>query len=403
MVPGDVRPVEDLADLVGDARFVLLGEATHGTHEFYAVRAELTRRLIAEHGFAGIAVEADWPAADRVDRYIRRAGADPGPEAALAGFRRFPSWLWRNREVAELVAWLRDHGRGAGFHGLDLYSLRESMSAVVDYLDAVDPPAADRARRRYACFEDLDERSYGQAAASGEKDPCEDAVVAQLEELRRRAPGEGDAGFAALQNARLAAGAEAYHRAMYAGGSDAWNLRDVHMADTLDALHAHTGGGRLVVWAHNSHVGDARATEAAARGELSLGQLVRERHGDAVRLVGFTTHAGTVTAAREWGGPAERRVLRPSLEGSLERLLHDAGVQRGVVDLRGGALAGRRFSQRMVGVVYRPEAELWNHYLSAHPADQFDALVHLDTTTALEPLERWAAIDEPAETYPFGL
>ncbi len=399
MGPGDVRPVEDLADLVGDARFVLLGEATHGTHEFYAVRAELTRRLVAEHGFAGVAVEGDWPAADRADRYVRGAGEDPGPEEALGGFGRFPPWLWRNPVVVELVAWLRAHGRGAGFHGLDLLSLRASMSAVVEYLDAVDPPAAARARRRYACFEDLDERAYGEAAARGEKDPCEDAVVAQLEELRRRAPGDGDAGFAALQNARLATGAEGFYRAMYTGGSDAWNLRDAHMADTLDALHAHTDGGRLVVWAHNSHVGDARATEAAARGELSLGQIVRERHGDAVRLVGFTTHAGTVTAAREWGGPAEHRILRPSLEGSVERLLHDAGVRAGVLDLRRGALAGQRLSQRMVGVVYRPEAEIWNHYLTARPAEQFDAIVHLDTTTALEPLERWAA----TETCPSGL
>ncbi len=329
MVPGEVRPVEELADLIGDARFVLLGEATHGTHEFYAVRAELTRRLIADHGFGGVAVEADWPEADRVDRYVRRAGADPGPAAALAGFRRFPPWLWRNPVVAELVAWLREHGRGAGFHGLDLRRLREAMSPVVDHAGAADPPAT-RDRRR----------------------------------------------------------------------SDAWNLRDVHMADRLDALHAHTGGGRIVAWAHNSHVGDARATEAAARGELSLGQLMRERHGDAVRLVGFTTHAGTVTAAREWGGPAERRVLRPSLDGSLERLLHDTGVQAGLLDLRRGALAGRRLSQRMVGVVYRPEAELWCHYLSAHPADQFDALVHLDETTALEPLEPWAATEEPAATDP---
>jgi erythromycin esterase-like protein len=395
-----VRPVADLCALVGDARLVLLGEATHGTHEFYAVRAELTRRLIAEHGFRGVAVEADWPAAARVERYVRGAGEDPSAAEALAGFVRFPQWMWRNHVIVELVEWLR--GRGAGFYGLDLYSLHESMSAVVDYLDAVDPAAADRARRRYACFGDLDARSYGRATASGERDSCEDAVVAQLRELRERATPGGEAWFGAAQNAQLAAAAERYYRAIYRGGVDAWNLRDTHMADTLDALDAHTGGGGLVVWAHNSHVGDARATEAGIhRGEVSLGQLARERHGAAARLVGFTTHAGTVTAARDWGGPAERWSLRPSLEGSLERVLHDRGVSSGVLELTAWAEGDR--IERMIGVVYRPGAELWSHYTKVRPAGQFDLLVHLDETTALEPLERWAPSEEPAETYPTGL
>ncbi len=407
-LPGAVRAIEDLPGLVGDARLVLLGEATHGTHEFYAVRAELTRRLIADHGFRGVALEADWPAAARADRYIRGAGgADSGAEAALGGFARFPQWMWRNRVVVEFLEWLREEGRGASLYGLDLYSLRESMSAVVGYLDAVDPAAAARARRRYGCFENLDERGYGEATASGAKAPCEEAVVAQLRELcERTAAGEpgSQARFSAEQNAKLAAAAERYYRAMYRGGAGAWNLRDTHMADTLDALDAHVGGAGLVVWAHNSHVGDARATEAGKlRGEVSLGQLARERHGNAVRLVGFTTHTGTVTAALDWGGAAERLGLRPSLEGSLERLLHDRGVRGGVVDLRADAEFVGQFIERMIGAVYRPEAELWNHYMTVRPAGQFDLVVHLDETTALEPLERWAATAEPAETFPSGL
>ncbi|MCA1689951.1 MAG: erythromycin esterase family protein [Actinobacteria bacterium] len=372
---------------------MLLGEATHGTEEFYVVRAEITARLIADHGFRGVAVEADWPAAARVNRYVRGLGIDATAEEALGDFVRFPRWMWRNRLVVQLVDWLREHGRGAGFYGLDLYSLRESMTAVVDYLEAVDPVAADRARHRYACFGGLDEREYGMAASSGDKDPCEDAVVAQLAEIRGRGAEsdeakDEDARFAAEQNARLAADAERYYRAIYRGGPAAWNLRDAHMADTLDALAAHLGGAGIVVWAHNSHVGDARATEAGRLlGEQTLGQLARQRHGDAVRLVGFTTHSGTVTAAREWGGPAERWELRPSREGSLERLLHDRGVGAGVVDLRAaGRLPEGELLERMVGVVYHPEAEIWSHYMNVSPAGQFDLVVHVDETTALEPL-----------------
>jgi erythromycin esterase-like protein len=393
-----VRPVEDLAGLVGDARLVLLGEATHGTHEFYALRADLTRRLVAEHGFRAVAAEADWPPAARVHRWIQGAGDDRDATEALGGFARFPRWMWRNGVVAELATWMRDHG-GVAFHGLDLYSLRESMAEVVAYLDRVDPRAAARARERYACFDHLDERAYGRAATTGRIEPCEDAVVAQLLELRERAPDlPGDAHFGAEQNARLAANAERYLRAAFGGRASAWNLRDTHMADTLDALCEHLGGAGVVVWAHNSHLGDARATTMGDRGELNLGQLARERHGDAVRIVGFTTHAGTVTAARDWDEPGERRTLRPSLPGSVERALHDAGVEEGVLDLREGDL----LLQRMVGVVYHPESERWSHYVEARAAEQFDVLCHVDVTTALEPLDdrrAWAAAEGAAATH----
>jgi erythromycin esterase-like protein len=407
-----VRPFGDLEELVGDARLVLLGEASHGTHEFYALRAALTRRLVERGGVRAIAVEADWPAAARVNRYVQGADDDRDAEAALGDFERFPRWMWRNTVIVELVEWLRARGAGAAFYGLDLYSLRESIGAVIEYLDTVDPDAAARARARYGCFDHFDEHAYGHATATGAKDPCEDEVVAQLAELRERAADlaardgrpPAHAHFVAEQNARLAASAERYYRAMYRGRASSWNLRDTHMADTLDALAAHLDGGRVVVWAHNSHLGDARATSMGAeRGELNLGQLARERHGGDVCIVGFTTHAGTVTAARDWGAPAERRVVRPSLEGSVERRLHDAGVEGGVLDLRGGELLGEEHLQRMIGVIYRPETERGSHYLRARASEQFDLLVHVDRTTALEPLEVWAAVEEPAETYPSGL
>ena len=404
------RSVDEIVAAVGGARLVLLGEASHGTHEFYAIRAEVTRRLVAERGFRGVAVEADWPAAARVNRYIQRASDDRDGEQALSDFKRFPRWMWRNGVIVELIEWLREHGDGAGFHGLDLYSLRESMSAVVEYLDDIDPEAADRARARYGCFDHLDPESYGYVTAFGAKDSCEDAVVAQLRELHERAAElasrDGrlprDAHFAAQQNAKLAADAERYYRAMYRGREDSWNLRDTHMADTLDALHEHLDGAGIVVWAHNSHLGDARATSMGERGELNLGQLARERHGEDVVVVGFTTHTGTVTAARDWDGPAERRVVRPSRERSVERRLHDAGIERGLLDLREGLL-DEWLAQRMIGVIYRPETEWASHYVQARPARQFDLLVHVDETTALEPLDRWSAVEQPADTYPSGL
>src|SRR5215216_1752619 len=321
-----LRPIDDLIELVGDASFVLLGEASHGTHEFYALRARLTRRLVEERGFRGLALEADWPAAARVNRYVNGVTGDRDAGEALGDFMRFPQWMWRNRTFVLLVEQLRARPGGAGVYGLDLYSLRESMSRVVEYLETVDPPAAERARQRYACFDDLDEQAYGRAAAFGDTESCETQVVAQLEELRDRAAElaarDGrlppDAHFVAEQNAKLAANAERYYRAMFRGRASTWNLRDTHMADTLDALHAHLDGGKLVVWAHNSHLGDARATSMGrSHGEINLGQLARERHGDAVCIVGFTTHAGTVTAAptgarRPNDGSSGRAWMAPS-------------------------------------------------------------------------------------------
>ncbi len=302
----DGEEIAGLAERVGHARFVLLGEATHGTQEFYAARAALTRRLIAEHGFGGVAVEADAGAAGRVDRYVGGAGEDTEASAALGDLAGFPGWLWRNEVIVDLVDWLRDH---AGcFVGLDDVALREAMTLAAE------------------------ERTK----------------------------------------------------------ANVWNLREEHMARRLEAT-ARREDAPIVVWAHNAHVGDARATEMGVHGgEVSLGQLVRERAGAQASLVGFTTHTGTVTAARDWGGPAERWGLRPSLDGSVERLLHDRGADAAVLDLAGGVAGVEELIERMVGVVYRPESELWSHYMRVRPAEQFDLLVHLDETTALEPLESWA-------------
>jgi erythromycin esterase-like protein len=420
---------DPILELVGRARVVLLGEASHGTHEFYHERTRITKRLIQELDFNAIAVEGDWPDAYRVNRYIRAQSTAADAEAALAGFRRFPAWMWRNSETLELVGWLRAHnhvGRGlereVGFYGLDLYSLHASMEAVLSYLDGVDPTAAARARSRYGCFEVFgsDPQSYGYTASLDLSQSCEDEVVHQLQELQgqrdRLARRDGflaeDEYFYAEQNARVVKGAERYYRTMFRGQIASWNLRDTHMADTLDALLAHldaqVGRSKVVVWAHNSHVGDARATELGEAGELNLGQLARQRYENETAIIGFTTYQGTVTAARDWGEPPERRQVRPGLAGSYEAVLHQTGLERFLLDLRQEAAAEVLHPERLeraIGVIYRPESERRSHYFFAHLADQFDAVIHIDETRALQPLERtteWEKGEAP-ETFPTGM
>jgi erythromycin esterase-like protein len=416
-----------LLEAIGDARLVLIGEATHGTHEFYRARAELTKALISRKGFNLVAVEADWPDAYRVNRWVRHLSSEARAEMALEGFTRFPRWMWRNRDVVDFLQWLHSHNatlppsRRVGFYGLDLYSLHASIDAVLSYLRKIDPEAAERARYRYSCFEDFgeDPQAYGYAARIGLSRSCEDDVVEQLLELRRRAAtyasrdGQiaADEYFFAEQNARLVRNAEEYYRSMFGGHVESWNLRDSHMLETLEALLAHVrqtaGDTRAVIWAHNSHLGDARATEMGDMGELNLGQLVRQTHGAEAFLVGFTTHTGTVTAAANWDEPAERKRVRPSIAGSYERLFHETGLSRFLVLLREGpvreAMRDARL-ERAIGVIYRPGSERLSHYFRARLSDQFDAVLHVDETSALEPLERWARdeIDLP-ETYPSGI
>jgi erythromycin esterase-like protein len=402
-----------LMEAIGEARLVLIGEATHGTHEFYRTRAELTKALIVERGFNLVAAEADWPDAYRVNRWVRGVSTETGPQAALDDFTRFPRWMWRNADVVDFVKWLRTFNDGrtpeqrVGFYGLDLYSLHRSIDAVLTYLAKVDPAAAQRARHRYGCFEMFgdDPQAYGYASSLGLSRDCEAEVTSQLVELRRQAfdyagrDGRiaADDYFFAEQNARLVANAETYYRAMFGDRADSWNVRDRHMMETLEALLAHVAGAgrppRAVVWAHNSHLGDARATQMGAGGELNLGQLVRQRFGGEAWLIGFTTHAGSVTAARDWNDPAERRQVRPSLPGSYERLFHDAGIAQFLLILRDGqanrALSTERL-ERAIGVIYRPESERASHYFRANLSAQFDAVLHIDRTSAVEPLERWA-------------
>ncbi len=428
----DGVPSDDvLFDLVGNARFVLIGEASHGTHEFYAARAAMTRRLVQEKGFCAAAVEADWPDAYRVNRYVRGPSKDMTAEQALRGFERFPAWMWRNSDVLDFVGWLREHNddihderHRAGFYGLDLYSMHKSVAEVISYLDKVDPPAAARARERYACFDHAggDGRNYGLAAAFGAGESCERAALEQLAEIQRHALDHArrdgliaeDELFHTEQNARLVQNTERYYRTMFSGRAVSWNLRDQHMTDTLDALAAHLGRQRgepakIVVWAHNSHIGDARATEMATRGEVTIGQLMRERHPGLCKLIGFTTHTGTVTAASDWGAPVERKQLQPGPDGSVERLCHDVGEQHFLVNFglspSAADVLGSARLERAVGVVYRPDTEQQSHYFRSRASSQFDALIHIDQTRALEPLERTAQWEtgEPPETYPHAV
>ena len=431
LLEGAGADYDPLLELMGGARFALLGEASHGTHEFYRERAEITKRLIAEKGYTAVAVEADWPDAYRVNRYVRGESDDKDANQALGGFRRFPVWMWRNTVVVEFVEWLRAHNealpKGAakvGFYGLDLYSLYTSIEEVLGYLDKVDPEAARRARRRYSCFEHFgeDTTSYAYAAAYGATESCEPAVVEQLIEMRRRASELADRDgrvardefFYAEQNARLVRNAEEYYRSMFRGRVNTWNMRDRHMAETLHALVAHLSAegeeAKVAVWEHNSHLGDARATEMGQGGEWNVGQLVRERYARESFLVGFTTHRGTVTASSDWDEPGRRKRVRPALEGSYEALFHEAGVERFMIDLReeGSARELLRLPrlERAIGVIYRPETERLSHYFHAQLAEQFDAVLHFDETTAVEPLEpgaQWRAGEEPPETYPTGM
>jgi len=412
-----------LFDRFGEARVVLLGEASHGTSEFYRARGEITRWLIEQRGFTVVALEADWPDAQVFDAYARHRAR---PAGAGEAFTRFPTWMWRNREFQGFLQWLRDHNRlrlgsaRAGVYGLDLYSLSASMRAVIDYLDREDPQAAGVARRRYGCLEPWahEPAAYGRLSVSSGYARCESAVTSMLAEMLGRTleagAADGEALLDATQNARLVRDAEAYYRAMYFGGAESWNLRDTHMFQTLEALLAAKGpDARAVVWAHNSHIGDARATEmGAVREELNLGQLCRQRWGDDARLIGFGTHTGTVACASDWDEPMEVKRVTPSLPGSHERRAHEAGLPRFLLDLRPGENEALRAAlvepqlERFIGVIYRPETERWSHYVECQLPRQFDAYAWFDETRAVTPLETRAAAEHGAgdeETWPFGL
>jgi erythromycin esterase-like protein len=447
MVPltGAPTDFDALLERAKGCSVVLLGEASHGTHEFYRVRAEITKRLIREHGFCAVAVEADWPDAYRINKYVRGLGNDGETVDALGGFRRFPQWMWRNTDVLDFIGWLRSHNesvmdhnrkgtaireREVGFYGLDLYSLNASMSAVIDYLRHKDPETAALVAERYACFDLFggDTHRYGLLTGSGAKESCEEEVLEALLTLHH---GRGvyvghdgreaaDEFFNAEQNARLIRDAEKYYRTMFQSDVSSWNLRDRHMMMTLLMLIQHlkhTYGSndaldwepKIVVWAHNSHLGNAAATSMGARGEFNVGQLVKEYFGDAALLVGFTTHHGTVTASSDWDGAAERKRVRPALEESYEALFHETGEPRFWLDCHANSEISSLLEQprleRAIGVIYRPHTERQSHYFTSSLPRQFDAIFHYDETRAVEPLERtteWTA-GELDETYPSGL
>jgi protein-L-isoaspartate(D-aspartate) O-methyltransferase len=406
-------------DRFAKARVVLLGEATHGTSEFYRARAQITRRLIEQHGFNIVAVEADWPDAARIDRYVRHKAVHVGSGPA---FRRFPQWMWRNVEVANFVDWLRAHNaalhpdKHAGFFGLDIYNMNASIAAVIEYLDRLDPEAAAVARERYGCLTpwQRDPATYGRAALTSGYAKCERPVLLALRDLLSKQleyeAQDRDSFLDAAQNARLVASAERYYRAMYYATAESWNLRDRHMFDTLNHLMQWRGAdARAVVWAHNSHVGDAAATDMGrARDEINIGQLCRENFGDSAALIGFGTDRGTVAAADDWDGPMKVKTVRPAHPESYECLCREAGIRRFLLDLRKGqreevrsALMPARL-ERAIGVIYRPETELASHYFDAHLPAQFDGYVWFEETRAVKPLPAEPQPGLP-ETYPFGL
>lgn len=406
-------------DRYADKRVVLLGEASHGTSEFYRARAAITRHLIENHGFTIVAVEADWPDAAVINRYVRH---EPPREEAEPAFTRFPTWMWRNTVVEGLVEWMRSHNadvadadRKAGFYGLDIYNMRSSIEAVLAYLDDVDPEAAQIARERYGCLTPWqhDPATYGRAVLTQGYRDCEDQVVQQLRDLLERRldyeAQDGNQFLDAAQNARLVKSAEQYYRIMYYGGAESWNLRDTHMFETLEhLLEAKGPDSKAIVWAHNSHIGDARATEmGAVRDEINIGQLCRETFGDDAALIGFGTHSGTVAAATDWGGDMEVKEVRPSRGDSFERLCHDADVPQFLLDLKSDDAVRRRLAEqkleRFIGVIYRPETELQSHYAAASLSQQFDAWVWFDKTRAITPLDTDRTREGVPDTYPFGL
>lgn len=413
----ETAPLDRLLGRIGDARVVLLGEATHGTSEFYRMRERITRALIERKGFRFVAIEGDWPDAARVDHYVRHMEFPPSEWTAFA---RFPTWMWRNNEVRAFVDWLRVRNasekpeRRVAFHGLDLYSLYDSIRAVLRFLEEVDSETARVARERYGCLTpwQSDPATYGHAALTGQYETCEPAVAEVLTDLMRRrseyALHDGERFLDAMQNARLIANAERYYRIMYYGSRASWNLRDSHMFETLKNLLEFYGPeSRAVIWAHNSHIGDATATEMSSRGEYNLGHLCRKEFGDKAYLVGFGTHGGEVAAASDWDGPMEIKALTPSLPQSYESLCHESGVSSFMLNLRGSsedlatALRKPRL-QRAVGVIYRPQTERASHYFEAVLPDQFDEYIWFDQTGPVTPFATHELEDMP-DTYPFGL
>lgn len=404
---------DSLLRKIGDARFVLIGEASHGTHEFYQIRVEISQALIKQKGFMAIAIEGDWPNAYRIHRYLQGQGeVITGCNEALEGFNQFPIWMWRNTVIREFLQSLRKYNdqitmpnQKIGFYGLDLYSLHASIQAVISYLEKIDPVAAERAKGRYACFDHTsrDPQTYGYLASKGIKKACIEEAVEELLELQHHAfeyihkdgLEAAEEFFYTTQNARLVRNAERYYRSMFEGHVSSWNVRDRHMAETLNVLADHLENrfqrpAKIIVWAHNSHVGDARATEMGSQGEVNIGQLIREQHEAVTYNIGFSTYQGYVTAASDWGMPAEHKTINPGLYGSYEELFHQIKYPNFLLELKNNPELEHYLKiprlQRAIGVVYRPDTELQSHYFFTRLPYQFDSIIHIDNTTAVQPL-----------------
>ena len=410
--------LDGLLERIGDAKVVLLGEASHGTSEFHRMRERISQELITRKGFRFVAIEGDWPDVARLDHYVRHFEYPPSEWTAFA---RFPTWMWRNTEVRSFVDWLHAHNaertpqRRVAIYGLDLYSLYTSIGSVLKYLDEVDPDSAQIARQRYGCLTpwQADPATYGHAALTGAYRTCENEVVQMLEDILHKqsdyAAHDGERFMDAVQNARLVTDAERYYRIMYYGSRASWNLRDNHMFETLKTLlNFHGAAAKAIVWAHNSHVGDAAATEMSVRGEYNIGHLCREEFGNAAYSIGFGTHAGTVAAASQWDGPMEVKTVLPSLKQSYERLCHDTGRPQFMLPLRGrsaGEVRNRLAKPRLeraIGVIYRPETELASYYFQAVLPVQFDEYIWFNQTRAVTPLAT-RELEGLPDTYPFGL
>ncbi len=411
-ISGNPRDYDPLMKMIGDARFVLLGEATHGTREFYRERALITRRLIEEKGFDAVVLEADWTDAYRANEFVHGTSKDQTAEQSLAGFTRFPQWMWRNTDFRDLVTSIRSYnGSGkpnisrAGIYGMDLYGLSESADAVIEYLKRVEPEAGNQAARRYACFDGYRDETeqYGYVVSRDEKKSCEKQALEQFQEMEARFNAwlgstnrqRDEDLFSAYQNARVVKNGEAYYRLSYKGNFSTWNLRDSHMAETLHALSRYLDAvgkakSKVVVWAHNTHQGDARMTEMGESGELNVGHLMRQANDKDTVLVGFTTYTGEVIAASEWGGKGERMKVRPALAGSYARLFRETGVPNFLLIFRGNEQLTQELArprlERAIGVIYKPETERQSHYFEARISKQFDAVIHFDVTSAVKPL-----------------
>lgn len=413
--PADLTP---LLDIVGDSRFVLLGEASHGTSEYYAWRAEITKRLISEMDFNLIAVEGDWPDCYKLNQYIKHAGhADDTAVKILNAFSRWPTWMWANWEIVALSEWLRAHNgkqpqaEMVGFFGLDVYSLWDSLGEVLHYLERANPSALESAKKAFECFEPYEEDVHKYAWANAlYQANCEDEIVNMLIELRRSPVDyalDGESKFNAEQNAIVSLGADRYYRTMIRSDSQSWNVRDIHMADTLDRLIQRYGdNSKAVVWAHNTHIGDARATDMAQAGMTNLGQLVRERHAsEGVVLVGFGSHSGAVIAAESWGAPMRIMNVPKAAPNTLEGTLHErCPPMEMLITSKLSEDLKRPLGHRAIGVVYHPERDSYGNFVPTYLAQRYDVFLFFDETTALHPLHiTETAANEPPETYPFAV